>query len=43
MGDQQTTAAGGQSFLDDRLDDRLAACVQPAGWLIQQQGSRVAL
>jgi hypothetical protein len=43
MGDQQTTAAGGQSFPDHRLDDRLAACIQPAGRLIQQQGSRAAL
>jgi len=43
MGGQQTTAAGGQSFLDHRLDDRLAACIQPAGRLIQQQGSRAPL
>ena len=43
MGDQQTTTADGQSFLDHRLDDRLAACIQPAGRLIQQQGSRAPL
>ena len=43
MGDQQTTAAGGQSFLHHRLNDRLAVCIEPTCRLIQQQNSRAAL